>query len=284
MKEALSKLGAFLTGAATTVTLTSFAQNLANDKKYQEVLQQLEKNSKMQADMSTKEYLIGKAESKIKEVEIQSYKNDFQSQINSLTSHRERLENRYKEYGNINNPSDYDSKTLMSDVKYRVDCMWREMTNLNNRTSELLDRLDNPSETSLDKGQENTLDNIDKIQDDNSIDQINNFMSNFPSLSDLGKLLENWNSFLNTLTLQELGAVAHFISSLFVLICLINIIMVIYGDFMIRLLKLETRFPKIAKIIQLRRQFQLYYMLIYFIPAILTLLAVMAINAYALFG
>ena len=60
--------------------------------------------------------------------------------------------------------------------------------------------------------------------------------------------------------------------------------MVIYGDSKIRLLKLETRFPKIAKIIQLRRQFQLYYMLIYFIPAILTLLAVMAINAYALFG
>ena len=98
------------------------------------------------------------------------------------------------------------------------------------------------------------------------------------------QLYTNWNLFLKTLTLEELGALAHFLSSLFVLLCLINIISVIYGDFMIRYLKLETRIPKIAKIIQLRRQFQLYYMLLYFIPAILTLLAVMAINAYALFG
>lgn len=134
----------------------------------------------------------------------------------------------------------------------------------------------------INKIQDNLLDNLSNLS--NSINQLNLFMSNLPSLSDFMQLYTNWNLFLKTLTLEELGALAHFLSSLFVLLCLINIISVIYGDFMIRYLKLETRFPKIAKIIQLRRQFQLYYMLIYFIPAILTLLAVMAINAYVLFG
>ena len=161
-------------------------------------------------------------------------------------------------------------------MKYKIQNMWETTGSLNERTEEILNKMiwrSPPSDSSLNKG-----------KDSDSIYQINNFMSNFPSLSDLSKLWQNWNSFLKTLTLEELGAVAHFVSSLFVLICLINIIMVIYGDFMIRYLKLETRLPKIAKIIQLRRQFQLYYMLIYFIPAILTLLAVMAINAYVLFG
>ena len=142
---------------------------------------------------------------------------------------------------------------------------------------------------------ENPLENTESIQDSLlshlsfeseswTLDKINSFMENFPSLPDLSQMLKDWNLFLKTLTFQELGALAHLLSSLFILLCLINILMVIYGDYMIRFLKLETRFPKIAKIIQIRRQFQLYYMLVYFIPAILTLLTLMYVNALILFG
>lgn len=41
----------------------------------------------------------------------------------------------------------------------------------------------------------------------------------------------------------------------------ISIIFVFYGDFLIKRFNLETRFPKLAIIIQLRRKFTKYYLI-----------------------
>nr|YP_009690430.1 hypothetical protein Schpa_000052 [Schizopora paradoxa]QEG57210.1 hypothetical protein Schpa_000052 [Schizopora paradoxa] len=171
---------------------------------------------------------------------------------------------------------------IYTDMRQIVDNIWKTISELNSKLEQFISKIQDNLLDILNKIQDNLLDIIRKYS--NSIDNMNSFMTNFPSISDFLQMCKNWNLFLKTLSLEELGALSHFLSSLFVLICLINIILVIYGDFMVRLLKIETRFPKLAKIIQLRRQFQLYYMLVYFIPAILTLLAVMAINAYILFG
>ena len=43
---------------------------------------------------------------------------------------------------------------------------------------------------------------------------------------------------------------------------LISIIFIFYGDYLINKFQLETRFPKLAKIIQLRRKYQQYYLIL----------------------
>ena len=43
---------------------------------------------------------------------------------------------------------------------------------------------------------------------------------------------------------------------------LISIIFIFYGNIILNYFNLEDRYPKIAKIIQLRRQFQRYYMIL----------------------
>ena len=42
----------------------------------------------------------------------------------------------------------------------------------------------------------------------------------------------------------------------------ISIVFVLYGDFLIVKYEVEKRFPKLAKIIQIRRKFQRYYLII----------------------
>jgi len=94
----------------------------------------------------------------------------------------------------------------------------------------------------------------------------------------LKDLLENWKSFLEHLTFEQLGAVVHFSTALFIFSCLLNIIATIYSGFLLDYLKLETKYPKIARFIKLRRKFQQYYLFIYFTFIILTLIAIMFIN------
>ena len=41
-----------------------------------------------------------------------------------------------------------------------------------------------------------------------------------------------------------------------------SLIFILYGDYILKKYNIESRYPKIAKIIQLRRQFQRYYMIL----------------------
>jgi hypothetical protein len=43
---------------------------------------------------------------------------------------------------------------------------------------------------------------------------------------------------------------------------LISIVFIFYGDYLINKFQLEIKFPKLAKIIQLRRKFQKYYLIL----------------------
>lgn len=92
------------------------------------------------------------------------------------------------------------------------------------------------------------------------------------------ELLESYKEFISNLNFIELGALSHIVSSLFILFCIINIISIIYGDFIIKYLKIENRFPRIAKYIEMRRKFQYYYLFINLLLIIITLLALIYIN------
>jgi hypothetical protein len=67
------------------------------------------------------------------------------------------------------------------------------------------------------------------------------------------------NNFISNATAEQLGAVGHISMSFVVLLCLSSLVTVFYGDTLILKFKLEERFPRLAKFIQLRRKFQQYY-------------------------
>ena len=50
-------------------------------------------------------------------------------------------------------------------------------------------------------------------------------------IATLKELYEEWNLMLSTLTLEQLGALAHIMSATFILLCIITIMGIVYSDF-----------------------------------------------------
>nr|QTG38645.1 hypothetical protein [Ganoderma sp. TQC-2021a] len=72
-------------------------------------------------------------------------------------------------------------------------------------------------------------------------------------------------SFLNSLSTEELLAFAGILLNSLVLSHTISIILTLYGDYLINKFNLENRYPRLAKLINLRRTLQAYYLRISFI-------------------
>ncbi len=67
-------------------------------------------------------------------------------------------------------------------------------------------------------------------------------------------------SFLNSLSTEELLAFAGILLNSLVLSHTISIILTLYGDYLINKFNLEDRYPRLAKLIHLRRTLQAYYL------------------------
>lgn len=67
-------------------------------------------------------------------------------------------------------------------------------------------------------------------------------------------------SFLNSLSTEELLAFAGILLNSLVLSHTISIILTLYGDYLINKFNLEHRYPRLAKLIHLRRTLQAYYL------------------------
>jgi hypothetical protein len=71
---------------------------------------------------------------------------------------------------------------------------------------------------------------------------------------------------MQNLSLTKQGALIHITNSILVLLCLLSLITVFYGDSIIKYFNFEEKYPRLAKFIQLRRKFQQYY---FFLNALL---------------
>jgi hypothetical protein len=120
-------------------------------------------------------------------------------------------------------------------------------------------------------------------------DLINNFVSDLINKTSssgsnfISYYFNSYNDYISNLNTEQLGALAHILASIFILFCLFSIISVFYGDKLLIYLKLEERFPKLAKFIKLRRIFQHYYFLLNTILIIITLIYVIYVNYNAFF-
>jgi hypothetical protein len=91
-------------------------------------------------------------------------------------------------------------------------------------------------------------------------------------------IIENFQNYLSSLPLEKVGALGHILISIAILFSLVSIIFIFYGDSLIKYFNLENKYPKLAKFIQLRRQFQQYYFIFNISIIILSLLLIIYVN------
>lgn len=107
------------------------------------------------------------------------------------------------------------------------------------------------------------------------LDQEEDLKQNFANLNSIAKEIEmdkniknsgislsdfNLQEFLSSLSQEELLAFSGLLLNGLILNYTINIIIVLYGDFLIKRFDLENKFPKLAKFIILRKKIQSYYL------------------------
>jgi hypothetical protein len=99
----------------------------------------------------------------------------------------------------------------------------------------------------------------------------------------LTNFIKNWNKMLSTLTFEQLVAVAHLSSAICILVFLLSIISILFGDQLILYFKLEERFPKLSFILKIRSKLNKFSLFISFTVIISILLSIIYINLLILF-
>jgi hypothetical protein len=113
---------------------------------------------------------------------------------------------------------------------------------------------------------------INKLENYINFKNSNNFTDSFMPL------IHDINNFIQTLTVEQNLALMTISASIFILVSMSTVISVFYDDYLITKLNLETRLPKLAKYIQLRRKFRQYYLLIHVLAIIIINLIIITVN------
>ena len=92
------------------------------------------------------------------------------------------------------------------------------------------------------------------------------------------KYLSDISEFLSSLTFDQCVAIVNVTGCIVIIISLISLFIIFYGNILIDRLQLEIKYPKISRFIQLRRKFQLYYSLIDFFLIFIVASTIIFIN------
>jgi hypothetical protein len=119
---------------------------------------------------------------------------------------------------------------------------------------------------------------IKELQTLSNINDPNNVKSD---LSDLfNSLIDNYKDFLNTLTSEQMVIVFNIIGYTSLLITLTSITYILLGDQIINLLKLESKYPKLAKYIKFKQTLNKYYLRFYIALFYILILLLISVNIF----
>jgi hypothetical protein len=125
------------------------------------------------------------------------------------------------------------------------------------------------------KEQNNTiLENIKELIDSSTKDGSSNLISS--------NYLDSLQHFFDSLSFEQTLAITNISGSIAILFSLFTITTIFYGEYFISYFKLEDKFPKIAKFIQIRRSFQKYSLLLNYLLIIIILIGIIYINILVL--
>jgi hypothetical protein len=150
-----------------------------------------------------------------------------------------------------------------------------QLANKNKDLSHHLDNYEKVVETS-NKYLTEVKDYLEKVRGSGSGSQTNNF------LDDITNIYSSILQHISSMSMEQQGALFHISAAIGIFLCLLTIISIIYGDMLIKYFNLEEKYPKLAKIIQLRRKFQQYYLFINTLIIIVILILIISVNLFYL--
>jgi len=115
----------------------------------------------------------------------------------------------------------------------------------------------------------NEIADIIKNNSNNKFSGDDNFIKEF---------MTKFNDYILTLSIDQLCVLSNILLGNLILVCLFNIITIYYGDVLIKYLALETKYPKLAKIINLRRKALNVYMFFNLLAIFFLIIILMLLN------
>jgi hypothetical protein len=109
-------------------------------------------------------------------------------------------------------------------------------------------------------------------------DILNNTKNKFMGDNNISKIISDFNEYLATLSNTELCLIINITSCVFIFTCIVTILLSILGNYLIDKFSLENRFPKLAKLIQLRHKFQNYYIVLNSVLIIIAIIPLILVN------
>jgi hypothetical protein len=232
-----------------TASAGMFAGTIKDDRLKNQLLEELKNGVKLQKELAAKDSLA-------KELLEKSLTNkellDMENSIEKIDKSVKSLNKLSEKLNSIKSNSTVDN-TTNENINNKV------LEEINNTTSE----------------------HINNIIDGNSI--LKNILEkklNFPSNSETKNFISNFDfhDLLSGMSTLELGAVVHLNGSLLILFSLMSIISIIFGDELLKYLKLEEKFPRLARFIEIRRKFRYYYLILNFLMIIFVLVVFLYLN------
>lgn len=212
---------------------------------------------------------------------------EYQRKVADLDLAKAELENRIREHDLLQNENSI-SKAKLEGLKGELD----EYIKNFERSSEMYKRAEESSKAgdnsaSVDYYRDEIMRDADKIGKKSNelldvFDKKTNFWNDGNWPGSFKDLMDYFNNLYAQLSGEQIAALLHLSTSFLILICITSIIGIVYGDILIKYLKLEERYPRLAKFIVLRRKFQQFYLFIHFFIILMTLFALIYINIYAL--
>jgi hypothetical protein len=201
--------------------------------------------------------------------------NEFMRKFMELSKKGENLNNEITKVDNTNLKTDKivgndgtlnsNQQTVLDNIdsKEIVECssnILEEFHNYNNNLEKLIDL----RRKSMDSLQPN--------------DFINNFDFNFFNT------LDSIREYISSLNYEQLVAFINLTGIITIALCIYSIIIIFYSEKLIIYCKLEERWPKLVKFIQLRRKFQNYYFIIDILIIFFILIGMGYVNILVLFN
>jgi len=246
-KKTISRTMTVLTGTATFVTLYGWHQSI-NDSLFvkNKFNQLLLENKELQIQITDLQSLGISNQNKFIESILAKYNSQLELSSNRILQKIEL----------INNLKDQQKASELEQLSTQSEAVHEEIENL---TSIL----------------NNVINEISKTNSNNFIgENLINFLKDF---------ITNWNSILSQLTLEHTICLGNLVSSVFILLCVFNIIGIIYSNFLLDYFKLEVKYPKLGKLLKVRVVFRKYYLILNFSIIIITLLALIYLNYISFF-
>jgi hypothetical protein len=109
---------------------------------------------------------------------------------------------------------------------------------------------------------------ISKLED---INKSNKFIDG-SAAAQLTDYITKFQDYMSSLNIIEQGALAHIIVNILLLSCIFDIIIILIGNIILDKLDIENKYPRIAKFIKYRRQYQKYNLILTFLIMIFFIL------------